>query len=154
MEECQLEFNSETASSVLKLVFWIPKPKWYRRSGGLWSQIFFQMGSLGFSFSFLTTEKWFLEPQKSACQPFLSVSTGDFSCDEPAHSVDETFCEKNLPKALGHSICTVLKSWGAVPTLSECRSSLETFEKAFSPAPIRNMLTRIDNIHIDQTQGQ
>lgn len=37
---------------------------------------------------------------------------------------------------------------------SECRSPLEEFEKASSPAPVRNVLTRTDNIHLDQTQGQ
>lgn len=49
--------------------------------------------------------------------------------------------------------CAVVMSLSPHPH-SKCKSSLQDLEKASSLFSVRNMLTRIDNFHINHTQGQ
>lgn len=92
MKESQLEYNSEIAPSVLKRVFWIPK--WYRRSGDLWTGICFQKAGLGFSFLslYVTGNSWNLRNLPANIFPVFPPGISAVM-NQLKHSVDEKFCQ-------------------------------------------------------------
>lgn len=127
-EESQLEFNSEIASSFFKLVFWISKPKQYRRSeGGAGSSS--SSLSMSFSFCFLTTYQWFLEHQKSTCQPFPAFPP-EISAVTNQHVLSMRHFVKTPPKGFGpiYLYCAVVTRLS--PTLwVNARTLLKNFRK-------------------------